>query len=218
MVNESYTVTITDFDFSIDLTGYIADGPTHFSLPDDVPAYRGLMVRQVMAGRDGDAKAKIRRKATKEEIEAYKEDEKAHDEAGLPPWQDLGSSRRSDKSPSSMTLRDWADEYAASRKKLKELVYEKVRSFFASSTFARPFMLNYVTIHFKSGLTILPPPNRKSMDGTLQTSRTLSDPPYKAQATPGPSTSPSFPPAPAYVSAQITASPAPSAKPSGKSS
>jgi len=46
----------------------------------------------------------------------------------------LGGSRRSDKSPSSMTLRDWADEYAASRKKLKELVYEKVGSFFASST------------------------------------------------------------------------------------
>jgi len=113
------TVTITDFNFSIDLAAYIVHGPTHFSWPDDTPAYRGLLVRQVMTPEG------TRRKTTKEEKEAFKADEYNHDDAGIPPWQDLSGATRSRASASSMSLRQWADEYAASRKRLKELVYEK---------------------------------------------------------------------------------------------
>ncbi|PPQ62818.1 hypothetical protein CVT24_000512 [Panaeolus cyanescens] len=120
---ETYTVTITDFSFSIDLTPYLVVGPVLYSYPDDAPVYRGLMVRQVMAGAQGTKK--VKRKATKEEIQQFKATIHARQAQGLPPWKDLDGTIRLPKSASSMNLRQWADEYAASPKLLKEFVYYK---------------------------------------------------------------------------------------------
>ncbi|KAF9040587.1 hypothetical protein BJ165DRAFT_1350638 [Panaeolus papilionaceus] len=120
---ETYTVTITDFSFCIDLASYLVVGPVLWSYADDDPAYRGLMVRQVMAGAEGTKK--VKRKATKQEIQQFKTMKHAREDQGLPPWKDLDGTSRSPKSASSMTLREWADEYAASPKLLKEFVYHK---------------------------------------------------------------------------------------------
>ncbi|TFK41187.1 hypothetical protein BDQ12DRAFT_679041 [Crucibulum laeve] len=77
------------------------------------------MVRQVEAPQG-------RRKATKEEINAFKTWEYTRKENGQPPWigRDGRDTLQADKS--SHNLRQLADEYAASPKILKELVYEKV--------------------------------------------------------------------------------------------
>jgi len=77
-----------------------------------------------------------RRKATKSEIKMFKAWQDERMERGLPPW--VGSESRwhghgdsmvMDESGglrSSKTLRNWADEYCASQKHLKEFTYEKV--------------------------------------------------------------------------------------------
>ncbi|KAF8642370.1 hypothetical protein AX16_009638 [Volvariella volvacea WC 439] len=115
---EKYTVTITDFKFSIDLSSNIVAGPVHWSLADSEPAYRGLMVRQVQTPQG-------RRKATSEETAAFKEREHLRAERGLPPWVDPDGTDHLLVLQSSQTLRQWADEYCASNKLLKEFVYEK---------------------------------------------------------------------------------------------
>ncbi|CAA7265824.1 unnamed protein product [Cyclocybe aegerita] len=133
---EHYTVTITDFDFSIDLTDYITVGPAYWTYPDETPAYRGLPVRQVDSAPAVNANADVekaggklkiagRRKATKDEIKAFKVDEHAHINEGIPPWENLDRTTRCKMQASSKTLREWADEYAASPKLLKEFLFEK---------------------------------------------------------------------------------------------
>ncbi|KAJ3484332.1 hypothetical protein NLJ89_g11988 [Agrocybe chaxingu] len=134
---EHYTVTITDFDFSIDLTDYITFGPVFWTYPDEVPAYRGLPVRQVDAPpvnasadveeAEGRPKTAARRKATKDEIKAFKVDEHAHINEGIPPWENRDRTTRWNRQASSKSLREWADEYAASPKLLKEFLFEKVQ-------------------------------------------------------------------------------------------
>ncbi|KAG5647959.1 hypothetical protein DXG03_006993 [Asterophora parasitica] len=115
---ETYTVTVQDFNFSIDLTGLVARGPVHWSFADSEPAYRGLMVRQVQAPEG-------RRKATKEETESFKAWEYQRAEKGYPPWASRDGNQNLDVLQSSQTLRQWADEYCSSPKHLKEFVYEK---------------------------------------------------------------------------------------------
>ena len=80
-----------------------------------------------------------RRRATKEEKRVAKVGRTTRKECGLPPW--VGSApehwfRQSDAPPapavvlkSSKTLRQWADEYCASDKLLKEFTYKKVGAF-----------------------------------------------------------------------------------------
>ncbi|KAF8168128.1 hypothetical protein B0H34DRAFT_684284 [Crassisporium funariophilum] len=116
--DEHYTVTVTDFSFHIDLANYILPRPVEWSSPDAEPTYRGLMVRQVQ-------EPKGRRKATKDEISAFKSDELGRLQQGLPPWHAADGTIRAEKQASSLTLREWADEYAASPKILKEFMYEK---------------------------------------------------------------------------------------------
>ncbi|KAI0335218.1 hypothetical protein GY45DRAFT_1317129 [Cubamyces sp. BRFM 1775] len=139
---EHYTETVTDFDFYIDIGCQIVHGPVHWSLPDAEPAYRGDMVLQVDSDDlvTGDAEASRqhgRRKATKEEIKAAKERKRLRKEHGLPPWIVPGPEswyNSTGVSPppeaqvlgSSLSLRDWADEYCASDKLLKEFTYTKV--------------------------------------------------------------------------------------------
>ncbi|KAH9486958.1 hypothetical protein JR316_0001024 [Psilocybe cubensis] len=115
---ETYTVTVTDFNFQIDLSSYIVHGPIFWSYPDETAAYRGLMVRQV--------NTPTRRKATKDEITAFKSEDYFRVNGGLAPWQYSDGSYSSNHQASSKTPRAWADEYAASPKLLKEFVYRKV--------------------------------------------------------------------------------------------
>ena len=77
-----------------------------------------------------------RRDATKEEIKAAKERKKTRQACGLPPWVAVGpeswlqqqAPERAVVLESSKSLRQWADEYCASDKLLKEFTYTKVRS------------------------------------------------------------------------------------------
>lgn len=138
---EQYSITVTDFHFSIDLVPYIIHGPVHWSSPDSDPTYRGLMLRQITATTgapnhsDEQHLAKnpassspktITRKATKDEINVFKSDEYARLTAGVPPWENPDGSPRAAPQASRRSLREWADNYATSPKLLKEFVYEKV--------------------------------------------------------------------------------------------
>ena len=77
-----------------------------------------------------------RRKATKEEKKAAKKRKEMRKACGLPPWVATPPDswfQQSDAPPatavlleSSKTLRQWADEYCASDKLLKEFTYTKV--------------------------------------------------------------------------------------------
>ncbi|KAI1797930.1 hypothetical protein LXA43DRAFT_877356 [Ganoderma leucocontextum] len=139
---ESYSETVTDFDFYVDLTPQIVYGPAHWSLPDAEPAYRGEMYMQVdsnelVAHDPEEALPSGRRKPTKEEQKAAQERKKLRKEHGLPPWVASGPESWFQQSQSdtpqcpvvlqsSKTLRQWADEYCASDKLLKEFTYTKI--------------------------------------------------------------------------------------------
>ena len=125
---ETYTETITDFDFCFDIAPTHPVIPVQWSVADDEPAYRGLMVRE-FEGSTGTGKQVAKRK----EIKSYKEWEEKRKGLGLPPWVSRvdnyitdGSSAHLDGLRSSKTLRQWADDYCASPKYLKEFVYKKV--------------------------------------------------------------------------------------------
>lgn len=144
MVEEHYTEEVTDFDFDIDVGQHIASRPVHWSLPDEEPAYRGGMVKEVdvpserlisgIALEGGSPLA--RRKAAKRDIKAAAACQKEKRARGLPPWAaiDEGTdathtgllAHQSSVLKSSKTLREWADEYCATDKLLKEFTYEKV--------------------------------------------------------------------------------------------
>ena len=68
--------------------------------------------------------------AKRQDIKRYKEWEKKRKGLGLPPWTREMDPNITDGPPdglrSSKTLRQWADEYCASPKYLKEFVYKKV--------------------------------------------------------------------------------------------
>ncbi|KAI0801209.1 hypothetical protein C8Q74DRAFT_1190515 [Fomes fomentarius] len=146
---EQYTETVTDFDFYLDLTPYIVYGPVHWSLPDAEPAYRGGMVMQVdsndLAGDIERGLPSGRRKATRQEIKAANERKDIRKACGLPPWvrvdpkvwmeisgsaippqPDAPTAELPAVLESSKTLRQWADEYCASDKTLKEFTYTKI--------------------------------------------------------------------------------------------
>jgi hypothetical protein len=117
---ETYTETVTDFDFCIDIIPNGPVTPLQWSAADNEPVYRGLMVRE-FEGLTGTGRQVAKRK----EIKCYKEWEEQRKGLGLPPWiKSDGSSGY--RLRSSKTLRQWADEYCASPKYLKEFVYKKV--------------------------------------------------------------------------------------------
>ncbi|KAF9040595.1 hypothetical protein BJ165DRAFT_1530464 [Panaeolus papilionaceus] len=134
---ESYTETITDFDFCINIRPphNRVSQPVFWTVGDDDPAYRGRMVREVETTLPYLTMEKGRRKAKRKDVKVYKEWEKKRSAMGLPPWvkeedviaavEGLGAPRE-DGLRSSKTIRQWADEYCASPKYLKEFVFEKV--------------------------------------------------------------------------------------------
>jgi len=159
---ESYTESVTDFDFCIEVcpehllalgtavipandeeSGYT---PAHWSIADNEPVYRGKMVREYEIPLDLQEGSPTtmpgiparRRKATRKEIKRYKRWLEKKQQLGYPPWMQEsednlyvdGIMLSIEENPtlrSSKTLRDWADEYCASPKYLKEFQYEKVK-------------------------------------------------------------------------------------------
>lgn len=153
---ETYTETMLDFMFAVNLAQYVVAGPVHWSVPDEVPAYRGEMVKEVHAtvvgeqegmgqqrrtrGRRGKSRdleggvvgTRMRRAAEDAEIDAAGAWEQTRIANGLPPWAGRDTSLDAiEVNPrvlkSSKTVREWADEYCASDKVLKEFMFEKVR-------------------------------------------------------------------------------------------
>ncbi|KAF7347856.1 hypothetical protein MVEN_01543200 [Mycena venus] len=123
---ESYTETVVDFDFYIDASHF--SGPVHWSVDDSEPAYRGGMVREVDSPEG-------KRKATRAESKLFKSWVGDRTARGLPPWVTSPETFQENMSTgaivlkSSRTLRQWADEYCASPKYLKEFTYEKGKQF-----------------------------------------------------------------------------------------
>lgn len=127
---ERYTETIIDFDFRVDLTQHLLP-VTHWTVADSEPAYRGKMVREV---EEQDGFSLQKRNATWEESKAIQRFRKHRVENGIPPWVEMEDNatvvhhRPSGSAyQSSRTVRQWADDYCASDKLLKEFMYEKVR-------------------------------------------------------------------------------------------
>ncbi|PCH33679.1 hypothetical protein WOLCODRAFT_135258 [Wolfiporia cocos MD-104 SS10] len=137
-MDEEYTEVVIDFDFSIDVGQHIVAGPIHWSLPDDEPAYRGNMYKEIeLYDQDNieeNSNARVlRRKATKVERKLSEDRKKEQNTRGLPPWVastatgvDHIATDQVEVLKSSKTLRQWADEYCASNKLLKEFTYKKV--------------------------------------------------------------------------------------------
>lgn len=145
---ESERHTVVDFNFHIDISRHVAPVPTPFTIPDSEPAYRGKMYQEVdVFGAEGayanadielSAEQRLRRKARRQErktAEAWDHERAAR---GLPPWvgpeTDMSVVHPVDALvhhtnvlKSSKTVREWADEYCASQKMLKEFTYQKVR-------------------------------------------------------------------------------------------
>ena len=133
---------IIDFDFCIDI---VPDASViAWSVADDEPAYRGRMEREFEGSTTGTGKPNIK----VGEIKLHKEWEEHRKVLGLPPWVSRvdntnfdasGSSTHLDGLRSSKTLRQWADAYCASPRKIKEFVYKKVLS--SVSIFPIPLFL-----------------------------------------------------------------------------
>ncbi|KAH0590770.1 hypothetical protein H2248_000895 [Termitomyces sp. 'cryptogamus'] len=123
---ETQSETVTDFDFYINVAPPPTIKPIHWSVGDAQPAYRGHMVRETESlGNTQRAKRAVER--------AYLKWTEERTARGLPPWALSidGWSENTDHNgvsalQSSKTIRQWADEYCASQKYLKEFVYEKV--------------------------------------------------------------------------------------------
>jgi len=138
-------VTVTDFSFYIGQR--VLPQGTQWTVGDDEPVYRGRMVRETGlpgSGPDSDSKngsGGSKKEAESAQVKRFKAWSEERVMRGLPPW--VGPSDAASREPgytagavlhplntdvlkSSWTLRQWADNYCASRAKLKEFVYEKV--------------------------------------------------------------------------------------------
>ncbi|CAG7850827.1 SubName: Full=Uncharacterized protein {ECO:0000313/EMBL:CCA71762.1} [Serendipita indica DSM 11827] len=129
---ETYTETVVDFDFRIDLTQHLHP-PVNWTASDEEPTYRGKMVWEKDVQ---DGIALQRQRTTRAENKAAGKWRKFRDQAGLPPWIRSPSMPGEERprqahaanavAQSSRTVRNWADDYCASDKLLKEFVFEKV--------------------------------------------------------------------------------------------
>lgn len=128
---EQYTERVVDFDFKIDVGQHIFGEPTHWSVGNSVPAYRGRMFPEVGIGGE-------KRKAERAELKLWNSERNF---LGHPPWTHNHYAWREDQLQvthgnsmleSPWTLRQWADDYCSSRKFLKEFEYRKVRPMLSS--------------------------------------------------------------------------------------
>lgn len=113
VTREPLTDTIKDFSFSIDLTPLLVGPPEEFTVPDDEPAFRGHMFRQTAKGGVIGPREMYTSAAWRAERERR----------GQAPWTWMGQERGRSEGK---TVREWADDFCASRKLLKEFDYRKV--------------------------------------------------------------------------------------------
>ena len=125
---ETYTETVVDFDFKIDITQNLMS-PVNWTVSDGEPAYRGKMVRETEVQ---DGFSLNRHRSSRKERKAAEKWRLFKEQSGYPPWaqsDNLGENQRPPNNlvtRSSRTFRQWADDYCASDKLLKEFVCEKV--------------------------------------------------------------------------------------------
>jgi len=141
---QSYTETVTDFSFYI--AQRVLPQGAQWTVGDDEPVYRGRMVRETglpdSVSGSGNKSGGSKKEAESAQVKRFKAWSEERITRGLPPW--VGPSDAASREPgykadavmqprvtdvlrSSWTLRQWADNYCASRAKLKEFVYEKVQ-------------------------------------------------------------------------------------------
>ncbi|QRW02478.1 hypothetical protein RhiLY_01476 [Ceratobasidium sp. AG-Ba] len=129
---QTHTETVIDFNFSIDLSHHLYDVlRVYWTVPDDEPAYRGGMSREVLT----DMLSGVRR-VPRKVLRAGKVWHEKREKRGLPPWLsptnhelNVHRTRPEDElAPmrSELSLRQWADRYCASRKPLKEFTFRKI--------------------------------------------------------------------------------------------
>ncbi|KAJ8083897.1 hypothetical protein PM082_002663 [Marasmius tenuissimus] len=127
---ETYNETVTDFDFLLDISSLIlplgGKEPIHWSSKDPEPSYRGRMFREI-EGHTG------KRRAIRAEKKLYAKWAKLRENAGIPPWVTesaespyIDEHLASGALGSSKTVRQWADDYCASPRHLKQFTYRKV--------------------------------------------------------------------------------------------
>ncbi|KAG8736598.1 hypothetical protein FRC10_009133 [Ceratobasidium sp. 414] len=125
---ETYTETVIDFDFSIDISHHLHQlSPVNWTVPDDEPAYRGGMSREVLT----DTLSGVRR-VPRRVLKAGKVWRERRDKWGLPPWLSqtdhdpgMGQAVLADESMSmrsELSLRQWADRYCASHKAIRSTI------------------------------------------------------------------------------------------------
>lgn len=130
---ETYTETVVDFDFSIDISQHLRLlPPVYWTVPDDEPAYRGGTRREVLT----DVISGVRR-VPRRVLKAGKVWRANRARWGLPPWLNQMNggpiARRAAPADellpmrSELSLRQWADMYCASHKSMKEFKFHKVR-------------------------------------------------------------------------------------------
>ncbi|KAF8757677.1 hypothetical protein RHS01_03650 [Rhizoctonia solani] len=97
---QTYTETIVDFDFAIDVSQHFQQHPpVLWTVPDDEPAYRGRMKREVLT-----------------DTGRYQSDSPRR----ITPSDEAMPDR------SELTLRQWADRYCTSNKSMKSFKFRKV--------------------------------------------------------------------------------------------
>ncbi|KIM29861.1 hypothetical protein M408DRAFT_67374 [Serendipita vermifera MAFF 305830] len=124
---KTYTTTstknIVDFDFQIDISSYLLP-PVYWTLADDEPAYRGGIFSETGG-------AAHRRQSTWTEIWKARKQRSLKAQNGQPPWVPnghLGEFHRAANTKttcSTLTLREWINDYCTSSKTLKELQFDK---------------------------------------------------------------------------------------------
>ncbi|KZT30564.1 hypothetical protein NEOLEDRAFT_1144182 [Neolentinus lepideus HHB14362 ss-1] len=152
---ETDTVTVTDFDFYIDIGRNIVSGPVHWSVGDNEPAYRGKMIKELDFPHE-------RCKATRAEKKFTDLWQKERTNKGLPPWigpewrdrAGVDALREGRVLKSSKTLRQWADEYCASPKYLKEFQYQKIVYGWNIQALTSAIRAAIVSTHYRGTLKI----------------------------------------------------------------
>ncbi|KAF8321144.1 hypothetical protein DL93DRAFT_2052137 [Clavulina sp. PMI_390] len=133
-----HEVTITDFDFYIDLTPLLAAQRAEIWTADpSVPAYRGSMYREYSVS--AQRTQSPFRSAASAETKRAKQFKEWVTMKGLPPWTPMSAfiaaegggavqatSDQGSRDELKRDVREWADDYCASRKILKDFKFQKV--------------------------------------------------------------------------------------------
>ncbi|PVF93144.1 hypothetical protein CPB86DRAFT_130229 [Serendipita vermifera] len=131
-VTESYTVTVTDFTFSIDLSKHVSSKPTFYTVADNVPAFRGGMRMAVEKG--GPCQIERRQLVTHDE-QGIREDQMEEDlKNGQAPWisRPLAGAENAEAQAgigpmaSGRSFEDWLQDYIQSRRVVKDFKLRKV--------------------------------------------------------------------------------------------